>query len=54
MENINEEKEKNPTKKDNKKKKELSKKKSRINAERDKYFGFYDDIKSGCQKIVDW
>lgn len=33
-------------KKDKKKSKKLSK--------TSKYFDFYDDIKSGCHKIVDW
>ena len=30
------------------------KKKSKKLSKTSKYFDFYDDIKSGCHKIVDW
>ena len=31
-----------------------NKKKSKKLSKTSKYFEFYDDIKSGCHKIVDW
>ena len=31
-----------------------TKKKSKRLSKSSKYFDFYDDIKSGCHKIVDW
>lgn len=31
-----------------------TKKKSQKLSKNSRYFDFYDDIKSGCQKIVDW
>ena len=31
-----------------------SKKKSKKLSKTSKYFDFYDDIKAGCHKIVDW
>ena len=32
----------------------IKKKKSNKLSKTSKYFDFYDDIKSGCHKIVDW
>lgn len=31
-----------------------NKQKSKLKAEKDKYFGYYDDIKIGSHKVVDW
>ena len=31
-----------------------NKQKSKINKEKSKYFDYYDDIKHGSHKIVDW
>ena len=31
-----------------------NKQKSKISAEKSKYFEFYDDIKSGSNKVIDW
>lgn len=40
---------------DKKKKETVKKKKKQLQAkDRDKYFAFYDDIKSSCQRRVDW
>lgn len=36
------------------KKSAKNKKKSSKLSKNSRYFDFYDDIKSGCQKIVDW
>ena len=36
-------------KKINKKKKNTKKL-----SEKSRYFDFYDDVKSGCQKVIDW
>ncbi|MBR2391320.1 MAG: hypothetical protein IKB06_02380 [Clostridia bacterium] len=52
MENINQEKtqnEKKITKKSDKNKKKIKKQ-----SQTSRYFDFYDDIKAGCHKIVDW
>lgn len=59
MENENEkyvvcENEKNKIQKDKQQEKKKLNKKSQLKRERDNYFGFYDDIKSSCHKIVDW
>ena len=52
MENVNQEKmqnEKTTTKKNDKNKKKIKKQ-----SQTSRYFDFYDDIKAGCHKIVDW
>ena len=36
------------------KKSEKNKKKPKKLSEKSKYFDFYDDIKSGCNKVIDW
>jgi len=36
------------------KKSDKNKKKTKKLSESSKYFDFYDDVKSGCQKIIDW
>ena len=36
------------------KKSEKNKKKVKKLSENTRYFDFYDDVKSGCQKIIDW
>ena len=35
-------------------KSDKNKKKTKKLSESSKYFDFYDDVKSGCQKIIDW
>ena len=39
---------------ESKKKRTKSKKKQVYKAEKDRYFGFYDDIKVASHKVVDW
>lgn len=36
------------------KKSDKNKKKTKKLSESSRYFDFYDDVKSGCQKIIDW
>ncbi len=36
------------------KKSDKNKKKTKKLSENSRYFDFYDDVKSGCQKIIDW
>lgn len=31
-----------------------NKQKNKLQCEKDKYFAFYDDIKDGSHKVVDW
>ena len=50
----NEEKEKTQIVKNNPKKPSKNKKKTKKLSETSRYFDFYDDVKAGCHKIVDW
>ena len=36
------------------KKCDKNKKKIKKLSEKSKYFDFYDDVKSGCNKVIDW
>jgi hypothetical protein len=40
--------------KNNPKKNDKNKKKVKKLSERSRYFDFYDDVKAGCHKIIDW
>ena len=35
-------------------KKKKLKKKSQLKKDKENYFNYYDDIKAGCHKVVDW
>ena len=50
----NEEKEKTQIVKNNSQKSSKNKKKIKKLSETSRYFDFYDDVKAGCHKIVDW
>ena len=48
--------EKEKTQKDKEKAKKIKKikEKSKYNREKSKYFDYYDDIKHGSHKVIDW
>ena len=47
-------KEKTQSSSKNIKKSDKNKKKIKKLSEKSKYFDFYDDVKSGCNKVIDW